>query len=65
MKHAKIEILEEGETTIFGNPSGQYFVREYKDDVEMSGSFYKTINEAEAHVREYQNEQKWSQSSSK
>ena len=56
MKHATIEILEEGETTIFGNPSGQYFVREYKDDVEMSGSFYKTINEAEAHVREYQNE---------
>ena len=58
MKHATIEILEEGETTIFGNPSGRYFVREYEDNEEMGGGFFKTITEAEARVREYQNDKK-------
>ena len=31
-------------------------VREYEDDLEMGGSFYKTIEEAEARVNEYQND---------
>ena len=57
-KHATIEVLETGERIFGSKTSGEFFVREYEDNVEMSGSFYKTINEAEAHVREYQNEQK-------
>tara|TARA_B100000287_G_C20672698_1_gene793990 strand:+ start:4073 stop:4243 length:171 start_codon:yes stop_codon:yes gene_type:complete len=56
MKHATIEILEDGETTIFGKPKGKYFVREYEDNIEMGGGFFKTIEEAESRVREYQND---------
>ena len=58
MKHATIEILLRGEKIFGSETSGEYFVREYEDNVEMSGSFYKTINEAEAHVRKYQNDTK-------
>ena len=58
MRTATIEILNEGETVFGSRTAGEYFVREYEDNVEMSGSFYKTINEAEAHVREYQNDEK-------
>ena len=55
MKIAKIEILCEGEK-IFGSPTkGEYFVREYEDDLEMGGAFFLTMEEAEAHVKEYQN----------
>ena len=54
MKTATIEILEEGET-IFGSPTnGEYFVRRFEDTEEMGGSFFKTMEEAEARVREYQ-----------
>ncbi len=54
MKTATIEILEEGET-IFGSPTnGEYFVRRFEDTEEMGGVFFKTIEEAETHVREYQ-----------
>ena len=54
MKTATIEILEEGET-IFGSlTGGKYFVRRYEDGEEMGGGFFKTIEEAEAEVREYQ-----------
>ena len=54
MKTATIEILNEGET-IFGScTSGQYFVRRYEDGEEMGGGFFKTIEEAETEVREYQ-----------
>ena len=58
MKHATIEILLRGEKIFGSETSGEYFVREYEDSVEMSGSFYRTITEAEAAVREYQNETK-------
>ena len=54
MKTATIEILEEGET-IFGSPTnGEYFVLRFEDAEEMGGGFFKTIEEAETHVREYQ-----------
>ena len=56
MKKATIEILHEGETVLGSRTNGQYLVREYEDGEEMSGIFYKTLEEAEAHVREYQTE---------
>ncbi len=51
---ATIEILNEGEK-IFGSPTyGSYMVREYENDEEVSGGFYETMEEAEAHVRKFQ-----------
>ena len=52
MRTAIIETLEEGESTIFGNPSGKFWVREYEDGLEMIGSFFKTRKEAETHVKD-------------
>ena len=58
MKKATIEVLEKGEL-IFGSPTvGKYFVRRYEDGEEMGGGFFKTIEEAETEVREYQQEMK-------
>ena len=54
MKTATIEILEEGETIFGSHTNGKYFVREYEDNEEMGGGFFKTMEEAEARVREYQ-----------
>ena len=54
MKTATIEILEEGETIFGSRTAGEYFVREYEDNEEMGGGFFKTMEEAEARVREYQ-----------
>ena len=56
MKRATIEILNEGETVFGSRTAGDYFVREYEDGEEMGGGFFKTITEAEAAVREYQND---------
>ena len=56
MKKAVIEILYEDESVLGSRTNGQYLVREYEAGEEMSGSFYKTLEEAEAHVREYQTE---------
>ena len=56
MKKGVIEILYDGEKVFCSRVDGKYMVREYEDDVEMGGSFYKTIEEAEARVNEYQNE---------
>ena len=36
--------------------SGKYFVREYENDEEMGGGFFKTIEEAESRVLEYQSD---------
>jgi len=55
MKKAVIEILYEGEPVLGSPTNGQYMVREYEDEEELGGSFYKTIEEAEARVLEYQN----------
>ena len=54
MKTATIEILNEGETIFGSRTTGQYFVRRYEDGEEMGGGFFKTIEEAETEVREYQ-----------
>ena len=56
MKKATIEILHEGETVLDSRTNGQYLVREYENKEELGGSFYKTLEEAEAHVRKYQTE---------
>ena len=56
MKKAVIEILYDGEVVLGSQTAGKYMVREYEDEDEMGGSFYKTIEEAEARVIEYQNE---------
>ena len=54
MKTATIEILEEGETIFGSRTAGEYFVRRYEDGEEMGGGFFKTMEEAETEVREYQ-----------
>ena len=54
MKTATIEILNEGETIFGSRTAGQYLVRRYEDGEEMGGGFFKTIEEAETEVREYQ-----------
>ena len=56
MRKAVIEILYDGEVVLGSRAAGKYMVREYEDDLEMGGSFYKTIEEAEARVNEYQND---------
>ena len=56
MKKAVIEILYEDESVLGSRTNGQYLVREYENEEELGGSFYKTLEEAEAHVREYQTE---------
>ena len=56
MKKAVIEILYDGEAVLGSRAAGKYMVREYEDDLEMGGGFFKTIEEAEARVNEYQNE---------
>ena len=58
MRTATIEILNEGETVFGSRTAGQYFVRDYEDGEEMGGGFFKSITEAEARVREYQNDEK-------
>ena len=58
MKKAVIEILYEDETVLGSRTNGQYLVREYENEEELGGSFYKTLEEAEARVREYQEMQK-------
>ena len=55
MKTATIEILEEGETIFGSRTNGEFFVRRYEDGEEMGGGFFKTMEEAETSVREYQN----------
>ena len=53
-KRATLEILDAGEK-IFGSPTGgKYFVQEFEDDVPRGGSFFKTIQEAEKHMVEYE-----------
>ena len=55
MRKAVIEILYEGESVLGSKTAGQYMVREYEDEEEMGGSFFQTMEEAEARVLEYQN----------
>ena len=55
MRKAVIEILYDDEAVLGSQTAGKYMVREYEDDLEMGGGFFKTIEEAEARVNEYQN----------
>jgi hypothetical protein len=50
MRTSTLEVLEEGELIFETRTAGSYFVREYEDDVEMGGSFFKTEEEAKAHM---------------
>ena len=53
-RRATLEILDDGEK-IFGSPTGgKYFVQEFEDDVPRGGQFFKTIQEAEKHMVEYE-----------
>ena len=53
-KRATLEILDPGEK-IFGSPTGgKYFVQEFEDDVPRGGQFFKTIQEAEKYMVEYE-----------
>ena len=53
-RRATLEILDAGEK-IFGSPtSGKYFVQEFENDEPRGGSFFKTIQEAEKHMVEYE-----------
>ena len=49
-----MKLHNEGETIFGSRTAGQYFVRRYEDGEEMGGGFFKTIEEAETEVREYQ-----------
>ena len=53
-RRATLEILDDGEK-IFGSPTdGKYFVQEFEDDEPRGGQFFKTIQEAEKHMVEYE-----------
>lgn len=53
----QITKLEDGESTMFGNTSKRYWVREYFDDgSEKSGSFYSTLDEAARYIKDTYNE---------
>ena len=53
-RRATLEILDAGEK-IFGSPTGgKYFVQEFEDDEPRGGQFFKTIQEAEKHMVEYE-----------
>ena len=53
-RRATLEILQDGEK-IFGSPTGgKYFVQEFENDEPRGGSFFKTIQEAEKHMMEYE-----------
>ena len=54
MKTATIEILHEDETILGSPTNGQYFVREFENGEEMSGSFHKYLHDAVNHVKKYQ-----------
>ena len=55
IRRATLEILQDGEK-IFGSPTGgKYFVQEFENEEAKGGSFFKTIQEAERHMVEYEN----------
>ena len=54
MKKATIEILHEDETVLGSRTNVQYFVREYENGEERSGSFHKYLHDAVSHVKKYQ-----------
>ena len=54
MRRATLEILQDGER-VFGSPTGgKYFVQEFENEEPRGGSFFKTIQEAEKHMVEWE-----------
>ena len=53
-KRATLEILDPDDKIFGSNTTGKYFVQEFEDDVPRGGSFFKTIQEAEKHMVEYE-----------
>ena len=53
MKQATIEVLEEGEKVLGSPTMGRYHVREYVDNEEVGGQFFKTMKGANDHVSQY------------
>ena len=51
MRKATLEVLDEGELIFGCRTNGGYLVREYDNDKEMGGSFFKTEKEANAHIK--------------
>ena len=58
IRRATLEILQDGEK-VFGSPTGgKYFVQEFENDEPRGGSFFKTIQEAEKYMVEYETGEK-------
>ena len=55
MRRATLEILQDGEKIFGSNTGGKYFVQEFENEEPKGGSFFKTIQEAERHMVEYEN----------
>ena len=55
MRRATLEILQEDEKVFGSNTGGKYFVQEFENEEPKGGSFFKTIQEAERHMVEYEN----------
>ena len=53
-KTATVEILEKGELVLGSPTRGEYMVRRFEDELEMSGEFFYTIVEAGKAVREWE-----------
>ena len=53
MKTAKLEVLEPEDRVFGSKTSGQYCVRLFEDGLEMSGTFFKTEQEAKNYIKEY------------
>ena len=54
MKRATLEILQDGEQVFGSNTQGKYFVQEFEDDQPLGGQFFKTIQEAERHMVQFE-----------
>ena len=55
IRRATLEILQDGEKIFGSNTQGKYFVQEFENEQPRGGSFFKTIQEAERHMVEYEN----------
>ena len=53
-KRATLEILEAGEKVFGSRTGGRYWVQEFENDEPRGGQFFKTIQEAEQHMVEYE-----------
>ena len=53
-KRATLEILDPGEKVFGSRTGGRYWVQEFENDEPRGGQFFKTIQEAEKHMVEYE-----------